>query len=132
MSERKVGFIFGPRSAWHMRSTRALLRINLCTLHLVYFLTIMGHETLKFPMRTLISTLGLHVYKCYLHWVPKSINITYIGLFGALGVYFPRNSIIRTANFSRGCRRQTPQCCNETPMYCELRGSWWPHGELLA
>ena len=29
--------------------------------------------------------LGLHVYKQYLHWAPKSRNMTYIGLFGASG-----------------------------------------------
>ena len=33
-------------------------------------------------------TLGLHVYKKYLHWAPKSINMTYIGLFAALGLGF--------------------------------------------
>ena len=27
--------------------------------------------------------LGLHVYKLYLHWVPKSLNISCIGPFGA-------------------------------------------------
>ena len=32
-----------------------------------------------------ILALGLHVYKYYLHWAPKSINMTYIELFGALG-----------------------------------------------
>ena len=28
---------------------------------------------------------GLQVYKSYLHWGLKSINNTYLGLFGALG-----------------------------------------------
>ena len=29
--------------------------------------------------------LGIHVHKYYLHWALKSVNITYIGLFGSLG-----------------------------------------------
>ena len=33
-------------------------------------------------------TLRLHVYKWYLHWAPNSIDMTYIGLFGALGIGF--------------------------------------------
>ena len=28
---------------------------------------------------------GFHVYKRYLHWSPMPKNITYIGLFGAVG-----------------------------------------------
>ena len=31
------------------------------------------------------KSLGLHVYKQYLHWAPTSINRTYIGLFVAPG-----------------------------------------------
>ena len=31
------------------------------------------------------QTLGIHVHKYYLHWALKSVNITYIGLFGSLG-----------------------------------------------
>ena len=29
--------------------------------------------------------IGIQVYKLYLHWALKSVNITYIGLFGSLG-----------------------------------------------
>ena len=39
----------------------------------------------KIPALNVTVTLGLHVYKEYLHWAPMSINITYIGLFGSLG-----------------------------------------------
>ena len=31
-------------------------------------------------------TLGIHVHKYYLHWALGSVNITYIGLFGSLGL----------------------------------------------
>ena len=31
-------------------------------------------------------TLWIQVYKYYLHWAPKTVNITYIGLFGSLGI----------------------------------------------
>ena len=34
----------------------------------------------------LLSSLEIHVHKYYLHWALKSVNITYIGLFGSLGV----------------------------------------------
>ena len=33
----------------------------------------------------LYKPLGIQVYKYYLHWAPKSVNITYIGLFGSVG-----------------------------------------------
>ena len=39
------------------------------------------------------GTLGLHVYKYYLHWVPKSTDITYNGLVGALGERHPRQAV---------------------------------------
>ena len=32
------------------------------------------------------STLGIQVYKYYLHWAPESVNITYMGQFGSLGL----------------------------------------------
>ena len=39
----------------------------------------MWHDSGKPP-----TPLGLHIHKKDLHWAPKSINMTYIGLFGAL------------------------------------------------
>ena len=32
-----------------------------------------------------LPTIGIQVYKWYLHWALKSVNVTYIGLFGLLG-----------------------------------------------
>ena len=31
------------------------------------------------------KSLGIQVYKQFLHWALKSVNISYSGLFGALG-----------------------------------------------
>ena len=31
-------------------------------------------------------TLGLRAYRQYLHWAPKSIDMTYVGLCAALGL----------------------------------------------
>ena len=42
------------------------------------------------PMKGAVApsiTLGIHVHKYFLHWALKSVNITYIGLFGSLGLY---------------------------------------------
>ena len=35
-------------------------------------------------------SLGIHVHKSYLHWALRSVNSTYIGLFGSLGFYKDR------------------------------------------
>ena len=44
------------------------------------------NQTCEVVVRGVFSfPLGPHVYKLSLHWAPKSINRTYIGLFGALG-----------------------------------------------
>ena len=39
----------------------------------------------SFLPRVMYITLGIHVFKSYLRWALKSVNITYIGLFGSLG-----------------------------------------------
>ena len=40
-------------------------------------------------------TLRIQVYKYYLHWAPKSVNISYIGLFVSLGITWFKKSRVR-------------------------------------
>ena len=43
-------------------------------------------RALEFRILVVIVALGIHVHKYCLHWALKSVNTTYIGLFGSLGL----------------------------------------------
>ena len=55
-------------------------------------------------------TLEIHVHKYYLHWALKSVNITYIGLFGSLG--------------ESGSKAETLKCQTLNPRVCSFEPCW--------
>ena len=64
------------------------------------------------------TSLGIQVDRYYLHWAPKSVNITYIGLFGPLELWLqnPEEGISRL-----------PFHCQE-----DLLVKWTPHPVIVT